>query len=75
MKDEYQRININNLFYTVEENEYNAQRNNFILSHKDELIKKLNENILKQNGIKRNDKKLPKSSSQELLFNKKVFDL
>ena len=75
MKDEYQKININNLFYTVEENEYNAQRNNIILRHKDELIKKLNENIIKQNRIKRNSKKLPKSISQELLFNKKIFDL
>ena len=76
MKDELQRININNLFYTVEENEINAQRSNIILKNKDEIIKKLNGSILNKNEIKRNIiKKLPKSSSQILLFNKKADNL
>ncbi len=76
MKEEYQRININNLFYTVEENEYNSQINNIILKNKDEIIRKLNENILSQHkGIKRNIKKIPKSSSQELIWDNKRYDL
>ena len=76
MKDELQRININNLFYTVEENEINAQRSNIILKKKDEIIKKLNGSILNKNEIKRNIiKKLPKSSSQILLINKKAYNL
>ena len=75
MKDELQRININNLFYAVEENEMNAQRSSIILKNKDEVIKKLNDNILNQNGIKRTIKRLPKSSSQILLINKKAYNI
>ena len=40
IKEESQRININNLFYMVEENEINAHKNNIILKKKNEIIKK-----------------------------------
>ena len=75
MKEEYQRININNLFYTIEENEMNAERNNNILKNKNNIINQLNDKIFKQNKIKRNNKIFPKSSSQSLLFNKKLYNI
>ena len=74
MKDEYQRININNLFYTIEENEMNAQKNHAILRKKDNIIKNLNQNIFKQNVKKRNIKILPKSSSQIILIKKNIYN-
>ena len=75
LKEEGQKININNLFYMVEENEINAQRNNIILKRNNELIKNLNNNMARENYIFRNLKKLPKSSSQKLLFNKNNYNL
>lgn len=75
IKEEYQRININNLFYMIEENEINAQRNKIILKNSNETIKNLNNNIIKKNNKNRNMKTLPKSFSQELLFNKKAYNL
>ena len=76
MKEEYQRVNINNLFYTIEENEIIAERNNNILKNKNDIIHQLNDKIYKQNGKKEKPiKKLTKSSSQSLLFNKKIYNI
>ena len=75
IKEESQRININNLFYMVEENEINAHKNNIILKKKNEIIKSLNNNIVRPNVLCTNLKKLPKSSSQKILFNKDDYHL
>ena len=67
-KDEYQKLNISNLFLAVEENERNEQRKNDILKNQNELIKNLNEQIrLKYNII--TNKKMKKSLSQGMLIN------
>jgi len=75
LKDEYQKNNINNLFYLIEENEINSHNNNIILKNKNEIIRKLNENILFRKGGSIKLKKLPRSSSQSLLLNKKAYNL
>ena len=75
IKDEYQKNNINNLFYLIEENEINSHNNNIILKKKNEIIKKLNENILFQKGGSIKLKKLPRSSSQSILLNKNAYNL
>ena len=68
-KDEYQKLNISNLFLAVEENERKEQRKNDILKNQNELIKNLNEQIrLKYNII--TNKKMKKSFSQGMLINK-----
>ena len=69
MRDEYQRLNINNLFYAVEENEQKEQKNNRLLKNQNEIIKHLNEHLRKQYNIV-TSKKLHKSFSQEILLNK-----
>ena len=75
IKDEYQKNNINNLFYLIEENEINSHNNNNILKNKNEIIRKLNENIVFQKGRNIKLKKLPRSSSQSILLNKKAYNL
>ena len=75
IKDEYQKNNINNLFYLIEENEINSHNNNIILKNKNEIIRKLNENLLFQKGGRIKLKKLPRSSSQSILLNKKAYNL
>ena len=75
IKDEYQKNNFNNLFYLIEENEINSHNNKNILKNKDEIIRKLNENILFQKGGNIKLKKLPRSSSQSILLNKKAYNL
>jgi len=75
LKDEYQKNNINNLFYLIEENEINSHNNNIILKNKNEIIRKLNENILFRKGGSIKLKKLPRSSSQSLLLNKNAYNL
>ena len=75
VKDEYQKNNINNLFYLIEENEINSHNNNIILKNKNEIIRKLNEQFLFQKGGSIKLKKLPRSSSQSLLLNKKAYNL
>ena len=74
-KDEYQRMNINNLFNIVEENEMNSLKNNIILRSKNEIIKVLKGNKPIQNNDKIKIKKLPKSSSQSLLIKKNFYKL
>ena len=69
IKDEYQKLNISNLFLAVEENERNEQKKNDILKSQNEIIKNLNEQIkIKFNIV--TSKKLHKSFSQGMLINK-----
>ena len=75
LKDDYQKNNINNLFYLIEENEINSHNNNIILKNKNEIIRKLNENLLFQKGGRIKLKKLPRSSSQSILLNKNAYKL
>jgi hypothetical protein len=69
IKDEYQKLNISNLFLAVEENERNEQRKNDILKSQNEIIKNLNEQIRIKYNIVTN-KKMKKSFSQGMLINK-----
>ena len=69
IKDEYQKLNISNLFLAVEENERNEQRKNDILKSQNEIIKNLNEQIRIKYNIATN-KKMKKSFSQGMLINK-----
>ena len=68
-KDEYQKLNISNLFLAVEENERNEQRKNDILKSQNEIIKNLNEQIRIKYNIVTN-KKMKKSFSQGMLISK-----
>ena len=69
IKDEYQKLNISNLFLAVEENERNEQRKNDILKSQNEIIKNLNEQIRIKYNIVTN-KKMKKSFSQGMLISK-----
>ena len=69
IRDEYQRLNIGNLFYTVEEYEQNEQRKNILLKNQNAIIKNLNEQLKRQYNIVTN-KKLHKSFSQGMLMDK-----
>ena len=69
IKDEYQKLNISNLFLAVEENERNEQKKNDILKSQNEIIKNLNEQIkIKFNIV--SSKKMKKSFSQGMLISK-----
>ena len=69
IKDEYQKLNISNLFLAVEENERNEQKKNDILKSQNEIIKNLNEQIRIKYNIVTN-KKMKKSFSQGILISK-----
>ena len=69
MRDEHQKVNISNLFYTVEENELSEQRRNKLLKNQNEIIKNLNDYIKRQYNIV-TSKKLQKSYSQGILLKK-----
>ena len=69
MRDEYQRLNINNLFYAVEEYDQNEKRKNILLKNQNEAIKNLNEQLRVQYNII-TSKKLHKSFSQGMLIDK-----
>ena len=69
MRDEYQRLNINNLFYAVEEYDQNEKRKNKLLKNQNEAIKNLNEQLRVQYNII-TSKKLHKSFSQGMLIDK-----
>ena len=69
IKDEYQKLNISNLFLAVEENERNEQKKNDILKSQNKIIKNLNEQIRIKYNIVTN-KKMKKSFSQGMLINK-----
>ena len=69
IKDEYQKLNISNLFLAVEENERNEQKKNDILKSQNEIIKNLNEQIRIKYNIVTN-KKMKKSFSQGMLISK-----
>ncbi len=71
IKDEYQKLNISNLFLAVEENERNEQRKNDILKSQNEIIKNLNEQIRIKYNIVTN-KKMKKSFSQGMLIKKMI---
>ena len=75
LKDEYQKIKINSLFYTVEENEIISKRNNNVLENKNQIINNLNLNFKNNVRNKINIKKINKCSSQILSINKNVYDL
>ena len=69
MKDEYQTLNISNLFYIVEENENIGKNKNEVLKKQNIIIKNLNENLRKQYNIV-TSKKLHKSLSQGMILDK-----
>ena len=69
IRDEYQRLNISNLFLAVEEYEQNEQRKNMLLKNQNEIIKNLNEHLKRQYNIV-TSKKLHKSFSQGMLIDK-----
>ena len=69
MKEEYQTLNISNLFYIVEDNINNEKRKNEVIKKQNIIIRNLNENLRRQYNIV-TSKKLHKSLSQGMLVNK-----
>ncbi len=69
MKEEYQTLNISNLFYIVEDNINTEKRKNEVIKKQNIIIRNLNENLRRQYNIV-TSKKLHKSLSQGMLVNK-----